>query len=83
MPGEFSHGNEMGKASRETCVIISVPGVCFVAQICKMNHNVLLDSTRNALVGFFQSLFTRKLLGLFFNVFVEITSYLSLYLCMI
>lgn len=33
MPGEFSHGSGMEKASGEAYIIISVPRVCFVAQI--------------------------------------------------
>lgn len=33
MPGEFSHGSGMEKASREEYIIISVSGVCFAPQI--------------------------------------------------
>lgn len=49
-----------------------------------MNPNVLLlDSTRSALVYLFQSFFPRKLVWVVCYGFVQITSSLSLYLCLI
>lgn len=85
VPGEFSHGSGMEKASREAYIIISLLEFVLLLRFELMNPNVLLDSTRNALVYFFQSLFLFFLLVCLFVCcwFVQITSLLSFYLCLI